>query len=160
MRAASNAVLRRGYEATFGLLNRAYRGMLAYGLRHRLDVVLALVAALALTQIAAQGRLEIVPMSEDDQAFFNIEVRLPRNLSFDETIEYFARAEEKIDGLRDELGLEYLVFFHERTWGQIQGIMATDADTGLKPREVTERVIDLMPEMPGVRFHTGFASEQ
>ena len=27
-------------------------------------------------------------------------------------------------------------------------------------REATERVIDLMPEMPGVRFHTGFASEQ
>ena len=160
VRDASNVVLRRAYEATFGLLNRAYRGMLGYGLRRRLDVVLALVAALALTQFAARGRLEVVPMSEDDQAFFNIEVRLPRNMSFDETIEYFARAEEKIDGLRDELGLEYLVFFHERTWGQIQGIMATDVDTGLKPREVTQRVLDLMPEMPGVRFHTGFASEQ
>ena len=97
-------------------------------------------------------------MSEDDQAFFNIEVRLPRNLSFEETVEYFARAEEKIDGLRDELGLEYLVFFHERTWGQVQGIMATDS--GLKQREVTQQVLDLMPEMPGVRFHTGFASEQ
>ena len=160
VRDASNVVLRRAYEATFGLLNRAYRGMLAYGLRRRLDVVLALVAALALTLFAAQRRLEVVPMSEDDQAFFNIEVRLPRNLSFEETIEYFARAEEKIDGLRDELGLEYLVFFHERTWGQIQGIIATDADTGLKPREVTQRVLDLMPEMPGIRFHTGFASEQ
>ena len=160
VRDASNVVLRRAYEATFGLLNRAYRSMLGYGLRRRLDVVLALVAALALTQFAAWGRLEVVPMSEDDQAFFNIEVRLPRNLSFDETIEYFARAEEKIDGLREELGLEYLVFFHERTWGQIQGIIATDADTGLKPREVTQRVLDLMPEMPGVRFHTGFASEQ
>ncbi len=160
VRDASNVVLRRAYEATFGLLNRAYRGMLGYGLRRRLDVVLALVAALALTQFAARGRLEVVAMSEDDQAFFNIEVRLPRNLSFDETIEYFARAEAKIDGLRDELGLEYLVFFHERTWGQIQGIIATDADTGLKPREVTQRVLDLMPEMPGVRFHTGFASEQ
>ena len=160
VRDASNVVLRRAYEATFGLLNRAYRGMLGYGLRRRLDVVLALVAALALTQFAARGRLEVVAMSEDDQAFFNIEVRLPRNLSFDETIEYFARAEAKIDGLRDELGLEYLVFFHERTWGQIQGIIATDADTGLKPREVTQQVLDLMPEMPGVRFHTGFASEQ
>ncbi len=158
VRDASNVVLRRAYEATFGLLNRAYSGMLAYGLRRRLDVVLALVAALALTQFAASGRVEVVPMSEDDQAFFNIEVRLPRNLSFEETIEYFARAEEKIDGLRDELGLEYLVFFHERTWGQVQGIMATD--TGLKQREVTQRVLDLMPEMPGVRFHTGFASEQ
>ena len=160
VRDASNVVLRRAYEATFGLLNRAYRGMLAYGLRRRLDVVLALVAALALTQFAAQGRLEVVPMSEDDQAFFNVEVRLPRNMSFDETIEYFARAEEKIDGLRDELGLEYLVFFHERTWGQIQGIIATDSDTGLKPREVTERVLELMPEMPGIRFHTGNFSEK
>jgi len=157
-RNASNVVLRRAYDATFGLLNRVYRGMLAYGLRRRLDVVLFLVAALALTQVTASGRLAVVPMSEDDQAFFNIEVRLPRNISFDETIEYFARAEEKIDGLRDELDLEYLVFFHERTWGQIQGIMATGAD--LKMREATERVIDLMPEMPGVRFHTGFASEQ
>ncbi len=160
VRDASKVVLRRAYEATFGLLNRAYRGMLAYGLRRRLDVVLALVAALALTQFAAQGRLEVVPMSEDDQAFFNVEVRLPRNMSFDETIEYFARAEEKIDGLRDELGLEYLVFFHERTWGQIQGIIATDSDTGLKPREVTERVLDLLPEMPGIRFHTGNFSEK
>ena len=160
VRDASNVVLRRAYEATFGLLNHAYRGMLAYGLRRRLDVVLALVAALALTQFAAQGRLEVVPMSEDDQAFFNVEVRLPRNMSFDETIEYFARAEEKIDGLRDELGLEYLVFFHERTWGQIQGIIATDSDTGLKPREVTERVLELMPEMPGIRFHTGNFSEK
>ena len=158
VRDASNVVLRRAYEATFGLLNRAYRAMLAYGLRRRLDVVLALAAALALTQFAARDRLEVVSMSEDDQAFFDIEVRLPRNMSFEETIEYFARAEEKIDGLRDELGLEYLVFFHERTWGQVQGIMATD--TGLKQREVTQRVLDLMPEMPGIRFHTGFASEQ
>ena len=157
-RNASNVVLRGAYEATFGFLNRLYRAMLAYGLRRRLDVVLLLVAAMALTQVAASGRLEVVPMSEDDQAFFNVEVRLPRNMSFDETIEYFARAEEKIDGLREELDLEYLVFFHERTWGQIQGIMGTGAD--LKMREVTERVIDLMPEMPGVRFHTGFASEQ
>lgn len=157
-RKATNVVLRRAYEATFGLLNRVYRGMLAYGLRRRLDVVLFLAAALALTQVAASGRLEVVSMSEDDQAFFNVEVRLSRNISFDETIEYFARAEEKIDGLREELDLDYLVFFHERTWGQIQGIMATGAD--LKMREVTERVIDLMPEMPGVRFHTGFASEQ
>lgn len=157
-RGATNVVLRGAYEASFGFLNRLYRGMLAYGLRRRLDVVLLLVAAMALTQVAASGRLEVVPMSEDDQAFFNVEVRLPRNMSFDETIEYFARAEEKIDGLREELDLEYLVFFHERTWGQIQGIMGTDAE--LKMREVTERVIDLMPEMPGVRFHTGFASEQ
>lgn len=157
-RNASNVVLRRAYEATFGFLNRVYGGMLAYGLRRRLDVVLLLAAALALTQVAASGRLSVVPMSEDDQAFFNVEVRLPRNISFDETIEYFARAEEKIDGLRDELDLEYLVFFHERTWGQIQGIMAAGAD--LKMREATARVIDLMPEMPGVRFHTGFASEQ
>ena len=160
VRDASNVVLRRAYEATFGLLNRAYSGMLAYGLRHRLDVVLVLVAAMALTQFAARGRLEVVPMSEDDQAFFNIEVRLPRNMSFDETIEYFARAEEKLEDVREELGLEYLVLFHERTWGQVQGIIAADADTGLKPREVTQRVLDLMPEMPGIRFHTGLASEQ
>lgn len=160
VRDASNVVLRRAYEATFGLLNRAYSGMLAYGLRHRLDVVLVLVAAMALTQFAARGRLEVVPMSEDDQAFFNIEVRLPRNLSFDETIEYFARAEEKLENVREELGLEYLVLFHERTWGQVQGIIATDSDTGLKPREVTRQVLDLMPEMPGIRFHTGLASEQ
>lgn len=160
VRDASNAVLRRAYEASFGLLNRAYRGMLAYGMRRRLDVVLLLVAALALTQFAARGRLEVVPMSEDDQAFFNVEVRLPRNISFDETVEYFARAEDRLDGVREELGLEYLVLFHERTWGQVQGIMGVDADAGLKTREVTERVIDLMPEMPGVRFHTGMASEQ
>ncbi len=158
VRDASNVVLRRTYEASFGLLNRAYRGMLAYGLRHRLDVVMALAAALVLTQVAANGRLSVVAMSEDDQAFFNIEVRLPRNISFDETIDYFARAEDKLDGVREELGLEYLVLFHERTWGQVQGVMAGDA--GLKMREVTERVLDLMPEMPGVRFHTGMASEQ
>ena len=158
VRDASNGVLRRAYEATFGLLNRAYGGMLAYGLRRRLDVVLLLVAALAVTQFAARDRLEVVAMSEDDQAFFNVEVRLPRNISFDETIEYFSRAEEKLEGVREELGLDYLVLFHERTWGQVQGVMGVDA--GFKPREVTERVIELMPEMPGVRFHTGMASER
>ncbi len=160
LKGVSHAVLRRAYEATFGLLNRAYVGMLAWGMRRRLDVVLMLVAAMALTQFAARDRLGLVPMSEDDQSFFNIEVRLPRNISFDETVEYFARAEEKLDGVRDELGLEYLVLFHERTWGQVQGVMGVDADTGLKVREITERVIDLMPEMPGIRFSTGMASEQ
>ncbi len=146
------------YEQTFGRLSRAYAVLLAYFLRRRLDLVLALVGVLFVTQ-QFSDRVSLVPMSEDDQAFFEVDVELPRTMTFEESEAYFRKVEERIAGVADELGLQFYMLFHRRNWGEIQGALSPD-QKDVSPREVSEQVIALLPELPGLEVHTGRDSEQ
>jgi HAE1 family hydrophobic/amphiphilic exporter-1 len=148
------------YRVSFGALSRGYQAALAHFLRRRLDLVLVLAGLFALTAFAARDRMKIVPIAEDDLAMFNIEVEMPDDTSFEETEAFFRAAESEVEKLREELGLEYYVMFHEREWGQIQGALAAGRKGGPRPREIVERILDVIPERPGMEFHTGMASEQ
>ncbi|REJ84598.1 MAG: AcrB/AcrD/AcrF family protein [Acidobacteria bacterium] len=159
MRRRMDPALERFYERTFGRLNRAYGVALGYFLTRRFDLVLALVAAFALTQFVARGRVEVVPMSEDDMAFLQIEVEMPDNVSFEETEAWFRAAEQRVERVSEELGIEFYILVHRREWGQIQAGLATEREIKLSAREVTDRLLAELPELPGTEFHTGMASQ-
>jgi HAE1 family hydrophobic/amphiphilic exporter-1 len=148
------------YRWSFGAVARGYASALAYFLRRRLDLVLVLAGLFVLTSFAAKDRFKVVPIAEDDLAMFHIEVEMPDDTVFEETEAWFRAAEVEIEKLREELGLEYYVLVHQRNWGQIQGALAAGRKDGPRPREITERILDAVPELPGIEFHTGMASEQ
>ena len=146
------------YEHSFGRLSRIYSSMLRYFLRRRLDLVLALTGVLYLTSVFAD-RVDLVPMSEDDQAFFEIDVDLPRSMTFEETEAYFRRAEEKVAEIAGEMDLDFYMLFHRRNRGEIQGALSPERGD-VTPRQVSERILEVLPEMPGLEVHTGMDSEQ
>ncbi|HVS62042.1 MAG TPA: efflux RND transporter permease subunit [Thermoanaerobaculia bacterium] len=156
---SANAVLRVAYDHTFGWLARIYAVSLRHFLRRRLDLILALVALFVLTSIVSRDRFEIVPMSEDDMPMFSMQIEMPRSVTFEETQAYFRRVEQQIESVKEEFGLDYYVVFHQRFQGNIQGAIASERASRISPRVMTERIVDMLPEMPGVEVRTGMMSE-
>jgi HAE1 family hydrophobic/amphiphilic exporter-1 len=147
------------YDHTFGLLNRTYGRLLAVSLRHRFDVMLALVAVLALTGWVAKEKVEIKPTQEDEGRGFEIDVDLPDNTTLAEAERYFLAAESQVERMQDELDLAGYFLFHRATRGEIQGWFKQPRTNELTPREVTERVMAALPEMPGAKLFTGQEEE-
>ncbi|HSK75627.1 MAG TPA: efflux RND transporter permease subunit [Thermoanaerobaculia bacterium] len=154
-----DAGLASAYDRTFGLLNRAYGRLLALSLRHRLDVVIALVAVLALTGWVAQEKIEVKPTQEDEGRGFEIDVDLPDNTTLEEAEQYFLTAEKVVQGMKGELDLAGYFLFHRATRGEIQGWFNQPRTNGLTPRQVTERILAALPEKPGAELFTGQEEE-
>jgi HAE1 family hydrophobic/amphiphilic exporter-1 len=151
-----NAVLHRAYDWSFGLVNRGYARLLGYFLRRRFDLVLALLAVLAATGVAMKAaELELVDQNEDDRPGFEIEVEAPPSYSFEQTSQLFGDIEAMLAEHKEELGLEGYFFFHRAQGGDVEGWMYNPPRTELRPRQVAERVMELLPERAGVRYYTG-----
>ncbi|MEM1246245.1 MAG: efflux RND transporter permease subunit [Acidobacteriota bacterium] len=146
------------YEQTFGRLSVLYGKMLGYALRRRLDLVLALMALLGATS-AVSNQVELVAMSEDEQAFFEIGVELPRSMTFEESEAYFRSAENRVAEVAEEVGLDFYMIFHRRNQGEVQGALSADRGD-ISPREVSQKILEVLPELPGIEFDTGQDSEQ
>ncbi len=151
------SVLRKAYELSFGKLGRGYNRALAYFLRRRLDLILVLVAAFAITSFVSKDRVKVEPMSEDDTTFIQVNLELPQTMSFEESHRYFMRVEKVVDEISKEGGMEFYVIFHRRNFGEIQG--ALEADSELKPREIVEKIVENLPKLPGLEIQTGMTSE-
>jgi hydrophobic/amphiphilic exporter-1 (mainly G- bacteria), HAE1 family len=149
---AMDAVLGGIYGVTLEPLSRLYSRLLAFFLRRRLDLVLLLAVALVATG-AAQSRIEVVDISEDDQRGFRIQVFMPPTHTFEDSEQLFRDIERSLAEAQDELGLEgYFVLFG-RNYGELQAWFPTDS-TGSR-REGIARGMELMPERPGVRYYSG-----
>ena len=156
----ANAVLRRAYDATFERINRGYERLLAVFLRRRLDLVLGLFAAIGVTiAVFASGAVKFVEQDENEQAGISIDVELPASTSLEEAEEWFLEVEKVLEANKEELGLEGYFFFHRNAFGEIEGWFANPSTTDLTPRQVTERVVELLPEKPGVVLTTGMEDE-
>ncbi|HEX2164205.1 MAG TPA: efflux RND transporter permease subunit, partial [Thermoanaerobaculia bacterium] len=156
----ANAVLRVGYESTFGRLNSSYERLLAVFLRRRLDLALGVLAVVVLSgAMFATDRVKFVEQDENEQPGFNLWIELPESTSFEEAEAWFLEIEEVLEAKQDELGLEGYFFFHRSTFGQVQGWFHSPPRTDLTPREVTERVVAALPEKPGVVIETGMEDE-
>ena len=154
---ALQAILRRVYDATFGLLGKAYTGALSYFLRRRLDLVLAMIAVFFITNKVAEGRVDFVPMSQEDSAFFEIDLELPRSMTFEESKTYFRRVEKAIEPVAADFELDFYMVFHQTTFGEVQGAISASSDA--KPKDVVERMLEVIPEVPGLEISHGMASE-
>ncbi len=156
--------LRRGlgkaYEATFGALNRFYNRLLGHALVHRLELVLVLVGLGALTSSAMHHRgLSLVDVQEEEQQGFDINVRMPSHYTLEETEQWFLEAEHVVETHAEEFGLDGWFLFHSKTRGELQGWFETPRRVDLTAAEVTERVVELLPERAGVEIITGQESQ-
>jgi HAE1 family hydrophobic/amphiphilic exporter-1 len=152
-------VLGRGYDATFLRLNNVYNRLLAVSLRRRLDLVLALVALFAVTGAVTSRRIEFVDTQENERSHFEIDVEMPEAASLAETESWFLAAEKVIEEQAEELGLEGWFLFHRKRYGELMGWYARESPVKLKHREVVERVLELLPLVPGMELTTGLESE-
>jgi HAE1 family hydrophobic/amphiphilic exporter-1 len=148
------------YEATLGRLNRGYTRLLGFSLQHRFGLVLTLVAVLVVTGMAAKSNeVKFVDMQEEERNGFEIDVSLPQSTTLEEAEALFLEYERIVESMADELGLSGWFLVHRATRGEVQGFFNNPRTTDLSPREVTERVLERLPEKPGVEYYTGKESD-
>ena len=147
--------LGKGYEASFGLLNRAYTRLLAVFLRRRLDMVLVLLAIFGVTAAVAVREVKFVDMQEEERGGFEIDVTLPKNTTFEEAEEYFLQGEKVIEDLAEELDLDGWFLFHRATYGEFQGWFKNPRSNDVSPLVATQRVMESLPEKAGAKLFTG-----
>ncbi len=153
-------VLERGYEATLGRVNHAYGKLLAVFLRRRLDLVLGLLVVFALTAAVAFREVKVVETQEEERSGFGIEVRLPQATTLEEAEVLFLECEKIVEASAEELGLAGWFIFHGATYGEVQGYFDSPRTTDFSPREVTEKILEKLPEKAGVEYFTGQEGDQ
>jgi HAE1 family hydrophobic/amphiphilic exporter-1 len=150
--------LKMAYDASFGLLNRGYTGLLAFFLRRRLDLVLVLIATFAISGFVFK-EVEFVPVQEEERGGFELDVTLPQNTTLEEAEQYFMAGEQAIETLAEELDLEGWFLFHRATFGEMEAWFKSPRTNDVTPQEAVKRVQELMPEKAGVKLYTGEDSE-
>lgn len=153
-----NKVLLAVYDASLGRINHGYERFLGYFLRRRLDLVLGLVLIIVLTSGVAKSRWEQVKFVDNDEnesPIFEVNIELPQNYSFEETRDYFLEVEKVLEANQERLDLEGYFFFHRSNFGHLQGWFNNPPKTDMTPRQVTEEMLELLPERAGVEFFAG-----
>ncbi len=154
-----NGVLRQAYDASLGRMNDGYGSLLQWAARRRLDVLLALLVVFVLTFGVFQENVKMVESQDDEIQGFWVGVELPQDTTLEESNELFGQLEKIVESHRDEWSLDGWFLFNRATRGEVQGWFASDRDSELSPREVTDALVELLPEKPGVEYFTGQESE-
>lgn len=149
------AVFSRAYEATLGRLARLYERWLEFFLHGRRWVDLAVILVLAFAGAIALLATKVVEVSlqdEDERSTFEVNVEMPQSYTLADAEQYFSGVEEVMGRVKGELGLEGYFFFHTKTWGELQGWGPRGQKPKYSPRQLTEKLLKLLPEKPGVRL--------
>jgi HAE1 family hydrophobic/amphiphilic exporter-1 len=100
-----------------------------------------------------------VEVQQNEEAGFEIDVEMPQDYTLEETEAWFLEAERIVESHAEELDLAGWFHFHRKTFGEIQGWFNSPRTNNLSPQEVTERVVELLPEKPGIELTTGEESQ-
>ena len=153
------ALVERTYDATFGHLNHLYGRLLGVFLHRRLDLVIVVLVVFAITAAVPMQEVKFVEIQEEERGGFEIDARLSRSTTLEEAEAFFLECEAIVENSAEELGLSGWFIFHRETFGEIQGFFENPRTVDLTPREVTEIVLERLPERPGVTYYTGQESE-
>jgi HAE1 family hydrophobic/amphiphilic exporter-1 len=153
------SALSTAYDITFGLLNRSYTRLLDFFLRRRLDLVVLTIFIAIATGGLAVNHLELVESQEEERSGFEIDIWMPQGTTLEETEAFFLECESIVEGMQDELGLSGWFLFHGTRSGELQGFFDNPRTVKITPQEATERVLEALPQKPGVEFYTGTESE-
>jgi HAE1 family hydrophobic/amphiphilic exporter-1 len=151
--------MERIYHASFGRLSSLYGRWLGVFLNRRLDLVLGVIAVFVVTAAVPMRQVEFVEIQDEERGNFEVRVRLPRSTTIEEAEAFFLECESIVESAADELGLSGWFLFHRETFGVVQGFFNNPRTTDLTPREVTEIVLERLPERPGVTYYTGEESD-
>ena len=151
-------VLSRAYGHTLQPLNDAYRGCLAYFLRRRLDLVIAVAVVCGLTAVVSK-EVEQVDVQDEERGFFEIQVQLPQTTTMEESIDYFTAVEEYLKANVERYDLEDYFIFHRTTSGEVQGWFKRPRTNDLSPRAAIEEIQKNLPEKAGAKIYTGLEKD-
>lgn len=155
-----NAVLHRAYDVTFERLNQGYERLLGFFLGRRRHLIWGVATLVAITTAAAAAReLKVVEQDENERPGFSIDVELPPNYSFTDTEQFFLEIEKVLGAHREELDLDGYFFFHRTGWGEIEGWLNNPRTNDFPVRKINERLLEALPERPGVTYYTGNEDE-
>jgi len=154
-----NAVMRRFYDLTFERVNQSYCRWLAFFLRRRLDLVLALIALFILTFIIPFKQVEVVEQQEEDQTGFEIGVEIAGEYSFEEVADYFKEAEQVLEKRKEEYGLQGYFVFHRTQFGRVEGWFDRAKPRKLSAKLIGEKVVKELPKRTGIKLHYGRENE-
>jgi len=147
-------LLERLYDLSFGRLNRGYHRLLDRFLVRRLDLVLGVLVLFGIT-IAVTGKtIKFVDTQENEETSFEVDVETPSDWTLEETEQWFLKAEKVIEAHRDELDLEGWFHFHRKNTGDIDGWFNRPRRNKLSSREITEKVVAMLPKAAGLKLTT------
>lgn len=151
----------RIYDASFQRLGSMYQRLLQGSLHRRLDLVFVMALVFVGTLIVSfkVADLKVVDVQEDEQAGFDISVETSPANTLEETEAWFLEAEKIVEAHAEEFDLAGWFVFHEKTRGEVQGWFNSPRTGKVKPKEVTERILDLLPRQPGMKLTTGQENE-
>lgn len=153
-------VLRRIYDLTLQPLNRAYSGMLRFFLRRRFDMLMLILASVALTIAVPYQSVDLVDVQDEERGFFEIDVLLPQSTTMEESVEYFDAVEAWVKENQERLDLDDFFIFHREANGEIQGWFNRPRTNDLSPRAAIEELSENLPDKAGVRVFTGQERDQ
>ena len=76
----------------------------------------------------------------------------PSQFNFDQRTDYFKKVEKILDARKDELELEGHMVRYSTWYGSLQGWFKQDRLNDAPPREVSEKIFKLLPEVPGLKI--------
>ncbi|MEM9593653.1 MAG: efflux RND transporter permease subunit [Acidobacteriota bacterium] len=155
----ARTLLRNLYERTFGHLNRGYSRMLAFFLRRRMDLVMAVTAVVALTAVGPFEHVKTSAIQEDERGGFDIDVVLPPTTTLEEAAAHFRRVEKVLEAKQEEWDLQTYLIVHRNSFGEIQGWFNIPRNNDITPRELTKELVDLIPERAGAKLYTGLEGD-
>jgi HAE1 family hydrophobic/amphiphilic exporter-1 len=152
-------MVRRAYEATFGRLSRGYTALLAFFLRRRVDLMLAIVAVFMVTYLIPMSgqvldrQVEFVGTQEEERGGFGLTVEFPPATTLEETEEWFLEAEKIVESKAEELDLAGWFHVHEKTDGRVRGwFNRPRTNKKITPAEATRIVMEALPKRAGMEI--------
>ncbi|MEM7516465.1 MAG: efflux RND transporter permease subunit, partial [Planctomycetota bacterium] len=155
----ARSVMKGLYERSFGRINRGYTSILAFFLRRRLDLVMAVTAVVAITIAWPAQKVESGVVQEDERGGFEVDVELPPSTTLEEAEAHFDRVEKILEAKQQEWDLQTYLIVHSRSGGEVQGWFNTPRNNEISTRELVEELVELMPERAGSEIYTGLGSD-
>ncbi|MEM8997014.1 MAG: efflux RND transporter permease subunit, partial [Acidobacteriota bacterium] len=144
---------------SFGRINHGYNAILAFFLRRRLDLVMAVTAVVAITVAWPAQKIESGVVQEDERGGFEVDVNLPPSTTLEEAEAHFGRVEKILEAKQQEWDLQTYLIVHSRAGGEVQGWFNTPRNNDVSTRELVEELVELMPERAGSEIYTGLGND-
>ncbi|MHB9007470.1 MAG: efflux RND transporter permease subunit [Limisphaerales bacterium] len=150
-----NAALRHFYAFTVAPSNHTYNRSLAFFLDRRLDLVLWLAIAFAITWFIPFRQLEFVEQQEEDRTSFQIRVQASAEYGFEDLGEYFAQVEKILAERQPEYGFKGYFTMYSIRGGQIEAWFDKDRTNQVSAKAVGEQLLKQFPAKPGIKLFFG-----
>ncbi|PIE90751.1 MAG: acriflavin resistance protein [Acidobacteria bacterium] len=150
-----NLILKAGYDRIFGRANKFYNKLLAFFMRHRVDLVIILVTLFIATFTFVKDKVQTVEKQEEDETNFQIHVSSSNEYHFEELKTYFLECEKVLEKKQEQYNLEGFMVLAYSSGGRIEGWMPRGKKSAFTVKEITKDIGESLPKKPGIKLFYG-----